>query len=148
MTRPSTGSSNSTSSDNRGKNRGRARPDRQASNAQTGNAQTGNAIESSSIRRVDLPPQPGHSAMPIQVTPTAAEVASELESASSASTASTASGARQAGVGLSGDHRRDAIARAAYYRAEQRGFAPGYEVEDWLEAEREVLAKEGANQPG
>ncbi|HYE37672.1 DUF2934 domain-containing protein [Methylocaldum sp.] len=30
------------------------------------------------------------------------------------------------------------IAEAAYYRAERRGFAPGYEVEDWLEAEREI----------
>jgi hypothetical protein len=30
------------------------------------------------------------------------------------------------------------IATTAYYRAEQRGFAPGYEQEDWLAAEREV----------
>lgn len=30
------------------------------------------------------------------------------------------------------------IATAAYYRAEQRGFAPGYELQDWLEAEREI----------
>ena len=34
--------------------------------------------------------------------------------------------------------RRARIAIAAYYRAERRGFAPGHEVEDWLEAEREV----------
>lgn len=27
---------------------------------------------------------------------------------------------------------------AAYFRAERRGFAPGHEVEDWLEAEGEV----------
>lgn len=27
------------------------------------------------------------------------------------------------------------VAEAAYFLAEQRGFAPGYEVEDWLEAE-------------
>jgi len=32
----------------------------------------------------------------------------------------------------------EAIALAAYYRAEQRGFAPGGELEDWLEAEREL----------
>jgi hypothetical protein len=32
------------------------------------------------------------------------------------------------------------IAEAAYYKAEQRGFMPGYEVADWLEAEREVEA--------
>ena len=36
--------------------------------------------------------------------------------------------------------RRARIAIAAYYRAEQRGFAPGLEIEDWLEAEREYDA--------
>ena len=36
--------------------------------------------------------------------------------------------------------RQAAIAKAAYLRAEQRGFAPGHEVEDWLAAEREVYA--------
>jgi hypothetical protein len=35
-------------------------------------------------------------------------------------------------------HRR--ISELAYRRAEQRGFAQGGEVEDWLEAEREVDA--------
>jgi len=35
-------------------------------------------------------------------------------------------------------HRR--ICDLAYRRAEQRGFAPGGETEDWLEAEREVDA--------
>ena len=30
------------------------------------------------------------------------------------------------------------IAEAAYYRAEKRGFTPGYEYCDWLEAEREI----------
>jgi hypothetical protein len=33
------------------------------------------------------------------------------------------------------------IAEAAYYRAERRGFAPGHEVEDWLDAEREIDAQ-------
>jgi hypothetical protein len=32
------------------------------------------------------------------------------------------------------------VARAAYFRAEQRGFAPGEEVADWLAAEAEVDA--------
>lgn len=31
------------------------------------------------------------------------------------------------------------IAEAAYYRAEQRAFAPGLEMDDWLAAEREVM---------
>jgi hypothetical protein len=30
------------------------------------------------------------------------------------------------------------IAEAAYYRAEQRGFAPGCEMSDWLLAEADV----------
>lgn len=30
------------------------------------------------------------------------------------------------------------ISEAAYYRAEKRGFAPGHECLDWLEAEREI----------
>jgi hypothetical protein len=32
------------------------------------------------------------------------------------------------------------VAEAAYYRAEQRGFAPGRELEDWLAAEIELDA--------
>jgi hypothetical protein len=35
-------------------------------------------------------------------------------------------------------HRR--ISELAYKRAEQRGFAPGGESDDWLDAEREVDA--------
>lgn len=34
--------------------------------------------------------------------------------------------------------REDLIRTAAYFRAEHRGFAPGGELEDWLEAEREI----------
>jgi hypothetical protein len=37
---------------------------------------------------------------------------------------------------------REAMVRlAAYFRAEQRGFAPGREWEDWLVAEAEVSAR-------
>jgi hypothetical protein len=32
------------------------------------------------------------------------------------------------------------VAEAAYYKAEQRGFAPGFEMDDWLEAERELAS--------
>lgn len=34
--------------------------------------------------------------------------------------------------------REQMIAEAAYYRAEQRGFAPGNEMSDWLQAEADV----------
>lgn len=36
------------------------------------------------------------------------------------------------------EHLRDAIAKAAYYKAEKRCFEPGHELPDWLEAEAEV----------
>jgi hypothetical protein len=39
------------------------------------------------------------------------------------------------------DGLRREIEKAAYYRAQARGFAPGYEVQDWLEAEEEVLKR-------
>lgn len=32
----------------------------------------------------------------------------------------------------------EAIAEAAYYRAEKRGFAPGGELQDWLDARYEL----------
>jgi hypothetical protein len=36
------------------------------------------------------------------------------------------------------DSREARIAERAYWRAERRGFVPGGEIDDWLEAEREV----------
>jgi hypothetical protein len=36
------------------------------------------------------------------------------------------------------EERRNMVARAAYFRAERRKFAPGHEVEDWVAAEAEV----------
>jgi hypothetical protein len=38
------------------------------------------------------------------------------------------------------EERRQLIAIAAYFRAEQRGFSPGFDLEDWLEAEAEIDA--------
>jgi hypothetical protein len=40
---------------------------------------------------------------------------------------------------LSFPDREAKIAEFAYYKAENRNFIPGYELEDWLEAERELL---------
>jgi hypothetical protein len=36
------------------------------------------------------------------------------------------------------EDRHASIAKAAYFRSEIRGFAPGHEIEDWLAAEEEV----------
>ncbi|HTT05006.1 MAG TPA: DUF2934 domain-containing protein [Steroidobacteraceae bacterium] len=43
----------------------------------------------------------------------------------------------------SGEPRESRIALAAYYRAQARGFAPGFEVEDWLAAEMQIDATSG-----
>ena len=40
----------------------------------------------------------------------------------------------------------DSIAIAAYFRAEQRGFAPGDELADWLQAEAEAECKSSSSQ--
>jgi hypothetical protein len=37
--------------------------------------------------------------------------------------------------------RASLIAKAAYFRSQDRGFAPGHELEDWLAAEVEVDAE-------
>jgi Protein of unknown function (DUF2934) len=39
------------------------------------------------------------------------------------------------------------IARRAYELAAQRGFAPGHELDDWLQAERETEAGAPRNTP-
>jgi hypothetical protein len=44
-------------------------------------------------------------------------------------------------VNVSPDETKRLIAEAAYYRAKQRGFAPGRELEDWIEAESEVMGR-------
>ena len=36
------------------------------------------------------------------------------------------------------NERHGMIAETAYYQAEKRGFQPGHEILDWLEAEKEV----------
>lgn len=40
------------------------------------------------------------------------------------------------------DDRWQQIALAAYFKAEARGFIPGHELDDWLDAEREVADHE------
>jgi hypothetical protein len=47
---------------------------------------------------------------------------------------------------ISADELRQLISEAAYYRAKQRGFAPGHELEDWVQAEAEVIGR--LNSPG
>ena len=42
---------------------------------------------------------------------------------------------------LSPEETRQLIAEAAYYRAKRRNFEPGHELEDWIEAESEVMGR-------
>ena len=46
---------------------------------------------------------------------------------------------KDVGPSISAQERQKLVARAAYFRAEKRGFAPGCELQDWVEAEAEVL---------
>jgi len=40
--------------------------------------------------------------------------------------------------GFKWDQHHEMIEIAAYFKAEHRGFVPGHELDDWLEAEKEV----------
>lgn len=44
---------------------------------------------------------------------------------------------------FSPDELRKLIAETAYYKAQRRGFAPGHELEDWVQAEAEVMQRLG-----
>jgi hypothetical protein len=39
---------------------------------------------------------------------------------------------------VTSEERRHLVSEAAYYRAERRSFAPGFELDDWLNAESEI----------
>lgn len=69
--------------------------------------------------------------------PTAAKSTARPRSATSAG---RSSGQRTRAVAPAPADREEMIRTAAYFRAERRGFAPGYEWEDWLAAESEVGA--------
>lgn len=49
--------------------------------------------------------------------------------------------------GLNPEARQRMIREAAYYHSMQRGFEPGHDVEDWLEAEAEIEQEVLARQP-
>jgi hypothetical protein len=48
---------------------------------------------------------------------------------------------------LPSEEMRRQIAETAYFRAKQRGFAPGHELEDWIEAESEVMGRDAEPRP-
>ena len=42
---------------------------------------------------------------------------------------------------IEGEDKLSCIAVAAYYKAEARGYEPGHEMQDWLDAEAEIMEK-------
>lgn len=50
---------------------------------------------------------------------------------------------KPASVPLSPEEITGMISMAAYYLSASRGFAPGHELDDWLAAEKQVLAAIG-----
>jgi hypothetical protein len=71
--------------------------------------------------------------------------APKKRAAAGTSSPSRSHSASSPNIRVSADVRRQMIAEAAYLRSEQRGFAPGFEAEDWLLAEAEVDALLFAN---
>lgn len=74
---------------------------------------------------------------PAPVVPTAAEP----EPAPAPAAAKRVAKHPSAKASVSPEERQRMIEEAAYYRAEKRGFAPGYEAEDWAAAEQEIDAQ-------
>jgi hypothetical protein len=50
----------------------------------------------------------------------------------------------EAGLRVLMEDRHHRVRVAAYFLAERRGFAPGHELDDWLEAEDAVEAEDAA----
>jgi hypothetical protein len=48
---------------------------------------------------------------------------------------------RTSGAKLSPEDVYKLIQESAYFKAKERGFAPGHEVQDWIEAEAEVRSR-------
>jgi hypothetical protein len=63
------------------------------------------------------------------------------DSGEAAAERSDASGSRETAADRGTEDRHALVARSAYLRAEARGFAPGRELDDWLEAEAELGAQ-------
>jgi len=61
--------------------------------------------------------------------------AKKAKTAAAARSSQKPTKAKLINTGITPDQRSQMIAEAAYYRAEQRGFNPDGQVDDWLQAE-------------
>ncbi|MCI0435032.1 MAG: DUF2934 domain-containing protein [Gemmatimonadetes bacterium] len=83
---------------------------------------------------------PSTPAKPSRRKRSAKATAPEQASAESQATETATPAARSITVGLAAVDRDAMIATAAYFRAQQRRFEAGHELEDWLAAESEIDA--------
>jgi len=67
-----------------------------------------------------------------------APVAKKVASPSQTPKVATPNKTASAPIAVDRDEHRRMVAVTAYHKAEQRGFVPGHELNDWLEAENEV----------
>ena len=83
------------------------------------------------------PAQPTSSAKPVTASSTTTPAPA---AATTTTTTTTATAPRRCAkpAQVSADVRRAMIAESAYLRSERRGFAPGFEEQDWLAAEKEI----------
>lgn len=94
------------------------------------------AASPSKTKRAAPKPRAAKAAVPAK-TPAASKAPAKPPSPAKARANKARPG--KAGIVSPGDRCR-LISHAAYLRAERRGFAPGNELADWLEAEAEVDA--------
>jgi DUF2934 family protein len=80
-------------------------------------------------------------------SPTTLKTSTRRGTRSTAPRAISSARAAVQALDISPQERQRMIEEAAYYRAQQRGFAPGNEMEDWVAAETEVDARLGRPTP-
>ena len=64
-----------------------------------------------------------------------------LENSMEANHAAAINKAASSSLHLSNDEVRYIIAEYAYYKAQQRGFEPGYDFQDWITSEKDIINK-------
>jgi len=76
--------------------------------------------------------------MPTRETTPSISARVESGKAASAALSRGTAPAGNSGTEFSDEELHELVAQAAYRRAEKRAFAPGRELDDWLEAEAEI----------
>ena len=76
--------------------------------------------------------------MPARETTPSTSARVEAGEAAAAALSRRAAPTSNSGTEFSDEELHELVAQAAYRRAEKRAFAPGRELEDWLEAEAEI----------